>query len=137
MELGARAPVVVVSQMNSGLGAARNLGVSQSLGRYVFPLDADDRADEQFVARCVKLLERRPEVVYVTSWSRHIQADGKPRPGAAPWLSYHPLGNQTALVLEDNVAGEAAAVIRCGFDASFGFSEELTSYEDWHFYREL
>ena len=41
-ELAARAPVVVVSQMNSGLGAARNFGISQCRGRYVLPLDADN-----------------------------------------------------------------------------------------------
>lgn len=135
-ELAARAPVVVVSQMNSGLGAARNLGVSQSRGRYVFPLDADNFAHPEFVERCVEVLEHRPEVAYVTSWSRYIEADGTPRPG--PQLGYQPLGNGAALISQENVAGDAAAVIRRRiFDLGFGYSEELTSYEDWHFYREL
>ena len=59
-ELAAQLPVVVVSQMNQGLGAARNLGVLQSRGRYVFPLDADNIAEPEFVARCVEVLERAP-----------------------------------------------------------------------------
>jgi len=135
-ELAARLPVVVVSQMNQGLGAARNLGVLQSQGRYVFPLDCDNIAEPEFVARCVEVLERRPDVAYVTSWSSYIDEDGAPRAG--PDLGYQPLGNQTGLTCEDNVAGDAAAVIRRRlFDAGFRYSEELTSFEDWAFYRQL
>jgi hypothetical protein len=135
-ELAGRLPVIVVSQMNQGLGAARNFGVLQSRGRYVFPLDADNIAEPEFVARCVKILEARPEVAYATSWSRYIEEDGTPREG--PDLGYEPLGNQAALIAQENVAGDAAAVIRRRiFDAGFRYSEELTSFEDWHLYREL
>ena len=52
--------MIVVTQMNQGLGAARNFGISQSRGRYVFPLDCDNIAEPEFVARCVEVLERRP-----------------------------------------------------------------------------
>ena len=135
-EVAGRLPVVVVTQMNQGLGAARNFGVLQSRGRYVFPLDCDNLVEPEFVARCVEVLERRPEVAYVTSWSRYIEPDGTPRPG--PELGYQPLGNQAALIAEQNVAGDAAAVIRRRlFDSGFRYSEELTSFEDWHLYREL
>jgi glycosyltransferase involved in cell wall biosynthesis len=135
-ELSARDPIVVLSQMNSGLGAARNFGISQTHGRYVFPLDADNLAEPEFVARCVAVLEEHPELAYVTSWSRYIEDTGELRPG--PDLGYQPLGNWSRLVSEDNVAGDAAALIRRSvFDAGFAYSDELTSYEDWHFYREL
>jgi glycogen synthase len=135
-EIAARLPVIVVTQMNAGLGAARNFGVLQSRGRYVFPLDSDNVAEPDFVARCVEILEQRPQVAYVTSWSRYIEADGTPRGG--PDLGYEPLGNHAALNAEQNVAGDAAALLRRRiFDAGFRYSEELTSFEDWHLYREL
>jgi hypothetical protein len=135
-ELAARIPVTVVTQMNQGLGAARNFGVLQSRGRYVFPLDCDNVAEPEFVTRCVEVLERRPEVAYVTSWSRYIEDDGAFRAG--PSLGYQPLGNDSGLVARENVAGDAAAVIRRRiFDAGFRYSEELTSFEDWALYREL
>ncbi len=135
-ELAAQNPVLVVTQMNQGLGAARNFGISQSRGRYVFPLDADNLAEPEFVARCVEVLEADPDVAYVTSWSRYIEIDGQPREG--PHLGYQPLGNHTPLLADENVAGDAAAVIRRRlFDAGFRYSDELTSYEDWHLYREL
>lgn len=135
-EIAARMPVTVVTQMNQGLGAARNFGVLQSRGRYVFPLDCDNIAEPGFVARCVEILERRPDVAYATSWSRYIEDDGTPRPG--PSVGYQPLGNRAAVVAQENVAGDAAAVIRRRiFDAGFRYSEELTSFEDWALYREL
>lgn len=135
-ELAAQAPIVVVSQMNQGLGAARNFGISQSRGRYVFPLDADNLAAPEFVARCVDILESRPELAYVTAWSRYLDEAGSPRPGST--LGYQPLGNQATLIEQENVAGDAAAVIpRRIFELGFRYNEELTSYEDWHFYREL
>jgi len=135
-ELAARARVVVVTQMNQGLGAARNFGVSQSRGRYVFPLDADNVAEPEFVARCVEILERRADVAYVTSWSLYIDDEGAPLNRPNP--GYEPLGNRARLVGEENVAGDAAAVTRRRlFDAGFWYSEELTSYEDWALYRRL
>ena len=135
-EIAARLPVVVVTQMNQGLGAARNFGVLQSRGRYVLPLDCDNIVEPEFVARCVEILERRREVAYVTSWSRYVDEGGVPRPG--PDLGYEPLGNWARLISEENVAGDAVAVIRRRiFDGGSCYSEELTSFEDWHFYREL
>jgi glycosyltransferase involved in cell wall biosynthesis len=134
--LAARCAVVVVCQMNRGLGAARNFGVSQCGGRFVFPLDADNVADPGFVARCVEVLRRRPGVAYVTSWSEYLGVDGSRRVGGD--VGYEPLGNWSGFVGEENVAGDAAAVVpRWVFDQGFGYSEELTSLEDWHFYREL
>ena len=63
--------------------------------------------------------------------------DGEPLGGLD--VGYEPLGNEaTGLVATENVAGDAVALMRRGlFDAGFRYSEELTSYEDWHFYREL
>ena len=108
----------------------------RSTGRYFLPLDADNVAHPEFVARAVEVLEERRDLAYVTSWSRYIDKRGEPRGG--PNLGYEPLGNHAALNSEQNVAGDAAAVIRRRiFDAGFRYSEELTSFEDWHLYREL
>jgi glycogen(starch) synthase len=136
-ELVARLPVQLVTQVNAGLGAARNLGVHQSRGRYVLPLDSDNKIEPEFVARAVEVLERRPQLAYVTSWSLYVDERGAPLRRAD--VGYEPLGNHAqALLVRDNVAGDAAALVRRRlFDAGFRYSEELTSYEDWHFYREL
>lgn len=135
-ELSARFPITVLTQINSGLGAARNFGVKQSRGRYVMPLDADNVIEPDFVERCVGILESDPSVAFVTSWSRYIDEHGEELP--APNIGYQPFGNASTLIAEGNVAGDAAAVIRRRvFDLGHWYSEDLTSYEDWHFYRDL
>jgi glycogen synthase len=135
-DLAARYSVRLLTQPNSGLGAARNAGVAQSRGRYVFPLDADNAAEPTFVERCIAVLESHPDIAFVTSWLRMIDAHGRDLGGSQGWAS--PLGNFAAALTEGNVAGDAAAVIRRGvFDRGFAYSQDLTSFEDWLFYRRL
>jgi glycogen(starch) synthase len=134
-ELADRYGVRLVTQPNAGLGAARNFGISQASGRYVMPLDADDRLAPTFVERCVHTLEEQPDAAYVTCWSAYITPDGKPYGAGVGWA---PFGNWSSLVRRNNVAGTCTAVIRKRFfDQGFGYSDELTSYEDWFLYREL
>jgi glycosyltransferase involved in cell wall biosynthesis len=134
-ELAARYPLIVVSQPNSGLGAARNFGVRQSRGRYVLPLDADNTVEPTFVERCVDVLESDRDVAYVTAWSRYIDGRGEP---LDPPDGYQPFGNRHPVNALNNVAGDAAALVRRRvFDLGLSYSEELASYEDWAFYREL
>jgi len=134
-ELAERYGVKLVTQPNSGLGAARNFGISQASGRYVLPIDADDRLAPTFVERCVEVLEADPTVAYATTWSAYIRPDGEPYGGGVGWA---PFGNWSSLVRLNNVAGTCTAVIRRRFfDQGFAYSDELTSYEDWFLYREL
>ncbi|MDQ2980771.1 MAG: glycosyltransferase [Actinomycetota bacterium] len=135
-ELATTYPIMVLTQENAGLGAARNFGISQARGRYVFPLDADNVATATLVERCVEVLERRDDVAYVTSWSRYIDDEGMPSP--PPSLGYQPVSNDMRDLGAVNTAGDAAAVIRRRvFDRGFSYSVDATSYEDWLFYRRL
>jgi glycogen synthase len=134
-KLADRYGVKLVTQPNAGLGAARNFGISQATGRYVMPIDADDRLAPTFVERCVDVLEEDPDVAYATTWSAYIRPDGEPYGEGIGWA---PFGNWCSLVRQNNVAGTCTAVIRRRFfDQGFAYSDELTSYEDWFLYREL
>ena len=52
----------VVRQENSGLGAARNAGISASCGEYIFPLDADDRLRPGWMDTGIGILDSDPSV---------------------------------------------------------------------------
>jgi glycogen(starch) synthase len=135
-ELATRYPITVLTQQNSGLGSARNFGVSQSRGSYLLPLDADNLATPTFVERCVEVLEQDPDVAYVNSWVSFIDERGEPHP--PPVEGYQPLANNVVALADLNVAGDAAAVIRRRvFDLGNWYSVDATSYEDWLFYRQL
>jgi glycogen synthase len=135
-ELATRYPLVVLTQMNAGLGAARNFGISQSRGRYIVPVDPDDMLEPTYVERGVTLLESQPDLAYVSTWSRYVDQDGIEFD--PPAEGYQPLGNMGELTQVMNVAGVATAVIRRHlFDLGFAYSHDLTSYEDWSLYRDL
>ena len=126
----------LLTQQNSGLGRARNFGISQSRGKYVLPLDPDDLLEPQFVERCAAVLESRPELAYVNSWSRYIAEDGREYGSGS--AGYRPFSNEATSLGERNVAGPATALIRRRvFEAGFWYSVDSTSYEDWLLYQEL
>jgi glycogen(starch) synthase len=133
---GALGGVTVLTQPNSGLSAARNLGIAHARGRYVLPLDADDMLDPRFVERCVEALECDPELAYVTTWVRYIDPDG--RPLTEEGGGYMPYGNWSRLLERNNVGGTCSALFRRRvFELGFAYSADLTSYEDWLLYYDL
>jgi glycogen(starch) synthase len=135
-ELATRYPLQVVTQQNSGLGRSRNSGIALSRGRYVLPLDADNLIRPNFVSRCLEILEDEEDVAFVATWSRYIDEHGHEHEGLGS--GYQPIGNTTEFVHQNNVAGDATALIRRRvFDLGHWYSTDLTSYEDWQFYREL
>jgi glycosyltransferase involved in cell wall biosynthesis len=135
-ELAERHGATLVTQPNSGLGAARNLGVAASRGEYVLPLDADDLIAPTFVARCVAALEADPALAYVTTYSRFFSTDGTDYTGELH--GYVPYGNWSRMLERQNVGGSCSALLpRRIFERGFRWSTDLTSYEDWFFYREL
>lgn len=135
-ELSSRYPIRVLTKENAGLGRARNAGIRQSRGRYVLPVDADNLIHPEFVGRCLEILEQESSVAFVTTWSLYLDEDGQPLEDGD--TGFQPFGNSSTAVLKDNVAGDATAVIRRRvFDRGYWYSPDLTSYEDWQFYREL
>lgn len=135
-ELAAEYPLSVLSQLNSGLGAARNFGITQSRGRYVVPLDADNMLEPTFVERTLDVLEADLSVAYATTWSRYVDSRG--RELDPPNLGYQPIANLPPMIDSDNIAGDAICLMRRWlFDSGFTYGEDLASYEDWDLYRRL
>jgi hypothetical protein len=135
-DLAERLGIGVVTQVNSGLGAARNFGVEQARGVYILPLDADDYIDPEFVARCVEVLERDTGLAYVTTWVQYMKPDGTPMVNEDG--GYMPFGNWSSMIARNNVAGTCTSLFRRSvFDAGHNYSDDLTSFEDWLHYAHL
>jgi glycosyltransferase involved in cell wall biosynthesis/predicted SAM-dependent methyltransferase/tetratricopeptide (TPR) repeat protein len=47
---------------NGGLADARNAGIALARGKYILPLDADDKLHPEMLAKTVALLETRPDI---------------------------------------------------------------------------
>jgi len=52
----------VIRQKNGGPGKARNTGIRASSGKYILPLDADNRIRPVFIRNAIEILDNDPEV---------------------------------------------------------------------------
>jgi len=56
----------IFNTVNNGVSAARNRGITEAVGQYILPLDADDLITPQFLEKTVSLLEQNPETGIVS-----------------------------------------------------------------------
>ncbi|MGO4876831.1 glycosyltransferase family 2 protein [Pedobacter psychrotolerans] len=55
----------VIQQENSGLAKARNIGIKQATGKYILPLDADNKIKADYIRKALPLLESNEcDIVY-------------------------------------------------------------------------
>ena len=136
-ELAARFPITVLTQPNAGLGAARNFGIRAEPRQLRLPA----RRRQRRRARLRRPLRRGARgAARAGLRDRLVALRGRERRSAPGDEGFQPLGagHSPEANAEHNLAGDAAALVRRRvFDLGFAYSEELTSYEDWHFYREL
>jgi len=57
---------VIYAEQNSGPSVARNMGINEALGKYILPLDADDKIATTYLEKAKKILDKDPQtgIVY-------------------------------------------------------------------------
>ncbi len=116
----------LVQQANQGLGAARNSGIRASMGRYILPLDADDRLAPALLERCVALLDARPDlsIAFTDAQLFGVQSH---RWNTGPFT--------LEAELQDNRIPYCSLYRRAVWDAVGGYDPtRRLSHEDWEFW---
>lgn len=55
----------VIHQTNGGPGKARNTGINNAVGKYILPLDADNKIDPDYINKAIPILEKNEaDIVY-------------------------------------------------------------------------
>lgn len=54
--------VKIINQINMGLAEARNTGINSANGKYILPLDADDKIEPTYIEKAVKIIETKKKV---------------------------------------------------------------------------
>nr|WP_297162295.1 glycosyltransferase family A protein [uncultured Dysgonomonas sp.] len=62
---------------NGGLSDARNYGIKNSVGKYILPLDSDDKISKTYISEAIDVLENNPDVKLIFCRAQLFGADNK------------------------------------------------------------
>jgi glycosyltransferase involved in cell wall biosynthesis len=119
----------VLTTENRGLPAARNFAARHARGEFFCALDADDRLAPAWFERALHLLDRQPEVAFVSHW---LETFGDER-----W-TWTPERCDLPSLLARNAVNGAALVRREAFEAAGGYDDTMREgCEDWDLWLRL
>ena len=119
----------VLTTANRGLPAARNHAARHASGEFYCALDADDKLAPTWFEKAVGVLERQPDMMFVSHW---LETFGDER-----W-TWTPERCDLPSLLARNAVNGAALVRRRAFEAVGGYNEDMREgCEDWDFWLRL
>ncbi len=126
-------------QANAGIGATRNRCLELARGEFFVPVDADNLARPDMIAKFVTAMQRNPELSAMTCYFLAFDTDAPSlRPGSYLY-AHRPTGGPHALAGIRNVYGDANAIFRtAALRAVGGYETDRgTSCEDWEAFVKL
>ncbi len=115
----------VYSQPNSGVSAARNLGIEMADGTYILPVDADDLIAYNYISAAVKVLDANPNVK-VVSREAHFFGNKSGR-----WV-FKPFSLD--LLCRRNIIDVCSMYRKSDWKLVGGYCREIPGREDWDFW---
>jgi FkbM family methyltransferase len=129
-QLAAKHPgkqIRLVEQPNGGVPGARNTGIRAARGKYLFPLDADDKIKPTLLAKLVPILDNQPEIGFAYTDIHHF--------GDFDQVWRMPEFDRTTLIAKENIVHVSALVRRSAWEQAGGYNETMREgYEDWDFW---
>lgn len=114
----------IINQPNRGLGAARNTGIKAAMGKYILPLDCDNKIKPEYISEGINLLDKDSTLDVVYSNAEYFgEKEGIWESGEF---------NLQRLMIENYI--DACAVFRKStWEKVGGYDEKMPvmGYEDW------
>lgn len=115
-----------IHQENKGVSATRNNAIGQSTGKYILPLDADDKIAPAYLAEAIKVFENEPNTKLVYCLAALF---GKKR---GKW-NLPPYSYKNLLI--ENLIFCSAVFKKADFDKTSGYDIKMVEgFEDWDFW---
>jgi glycosyltransferase involved in cell wall biosynthesis len=118
--------ISVFYQANQGPSIARNYGIHQASGRYILPLDSDDKIHPDYIFKAVEKFENDPEIKVVYCEAKKFGLKNE------HWILKPFSLNQLAL---DNMIFVSALFKKEDWKKTGGFDPRFScGWEDWEFW---
>ncbi len=117
----------VLNQKNGGLGNARNEGIKIAKGKYILPLDSDNKLEKPYLNDVIEFLEKNPEIDIV--YGNALEFGDK----TGNWIMSD--FNLQHLLLSNFI--DACAIYKKSvWSKNKGYDEKMPimGYEDWDFW---
>jgi glycosyltransferase involved in cell wall biosynthesis len=114
----------VIHQRNLGLGTARNNAIKEARGRYILPLDSDNRIRPDYIYDGITLLDNHPEIAVVYGDGEYFgKKEGR-------WV-IGPFNLQKLMI--DNYIDACAVFRKSVWEKLNGYDPHMPimGYEDW------
>lgn len=118
----------VIHQENKGVSAARNFGIHSSRGKYILPLDSDDKIASTLIEKEYKILEDKPNIGFVTHWAQTFGDDNT--------ILKFPFFDEKTLLL-NNIVINTSLFRKVAWADVLGYDQKLLGFEDWDFWISL
>jgi glycosyltransferase involved in cell wall biosynthesis len=113
-------------QANSGVCVARNIAIAKSKGKYILPLDGDDKIGNTYIEKAVTLMQNDENLSVVYCNAEYFgQRTGK---WILPPYSFK-------MLLSKNILFSSCVFRKVNFDKTNGYDVNMrTGLEDWEFW---
>jgi len=116
----------LVEKGNGGLSDARNVGIKNSKGKYILPLDADDLIHPEMLQKTVSLLKTHPEIAIAYTDVKHF--------GSANRIVCAGEYDFKRLCLQNHL-NYCSLYRREAWESASGYNPNMVwGYEDWDFW---
>lgn len=128
-DLSKDSKIKITNQENGGPSNARNNGIINSKGNYIFPLDADDTIEPEYVEKTVKILDENKDVAFVNTHGNYFGIKN----GKYEKQDFSPFH-----LAWENIVGNSALVRRSVVESVNGYTDPFEGgYEDWDFWLKI
>jgi glycosyltransferase involved in cell wall biosynthesis len=126
----------VIHTENNGLASARNTGIRASSGKYILPLDADDKISPIYLEKAIEILEKHQEVKIVFG---NAEFFGDKKEKLELWYFRDDiLDYDVKYFLTSNFIYCSSVFRRNDYDKTKGYNINMKyGWEDWDFWLSL
>lgn len=117
-----------ISKQNGGHSSARNLGIRESVGKYILPLDGDDKITSIYLEKAVRVLEDNNNVKLAIGKAEFFGTVNEP--WDLPTYNFRSFLIMSCFFI-------SCLFRRKDYDKTKGFDEDMVGYEDWDFFISL